>query len=182
MKTLKLFFVMLLLLTNTVLLAQNDSLPTPDFKKFDTNKDNRLDSTEFKKMNAIYFQSSDSNQDKQLKMSEFNAYAFKQIDKNKDQNLDREEWQSGRTNLFRDCMDAATFDDADTNGDKIVSISEFRESFSKTNCFASYDARTDGQINVQEMSRQLFKNLDKNGDGAIDEKEFQQYNPSYKFE
>lgn len=77
-------------------------------------------------------------------------------------------------------MDAATFDDADTNGDKIVSISEFRESFSKTNCFASYDARTDGQINVQEMSRQLFKNLDKNGDGAIDEKEFQPYNPLEK--
>lgn len=167
----------ILVFNSMAVFAQNDSLRSPDFKKFDTNIDNRLDTNEFRNVNAIYFQTLDTNQDKQIKMDEFFLFAFKQMDTNGNQTLDRDEWQHGRDNLFTDCMGSAKFSDYDKDGDKVLGIAEFKEAFSKTGCFNSYDSHTDGRINVKEMGDKLFQQLDVNGDGYIDKKEFEKYNP-----
>jgi len=106
------------------------------------------------KNNVPLFKTIDVNQDKKISMNEFSTHFFKvsfvYLDKNGDGKIHKEEWliveiQAGAEKMFNQL---------DSNQDGFITIHEFSQPQAK-----------------REIVNNLFRTLDKNGDGVLEEEE-----------
>ncbi len=106
------------------------------------------------KKNQSLFETIDVNQDKKISVDEFTTHFFKvsfyYLDKNGDGQISKKEW------LIMETQEGASemFDQLDTNHDNFVTILEFSHPQGK-----------------REIVNNLFRTLDKNGDGVLEEEE-----------
>lgn len=159
--------------------AQDRKRTKPEFKKYDEDKDHRLDSTEFANMNADYFpeEEKESDADIQLQVNEFQDTSFGRMDRNGDGNINPEEWQFAQDSIFTDCLREVRFDDYDANTDQVLSSAEFRMALSESTCYEKHGSPPGEKGKMVSPGPQTFRSLDENNDGFIQPSEFKKYTP-----
>lgn len=147
------------------------------FSDFDENADGMLDENEFPNSYQNNFTEWDADEDGSLSEEEFSNTTFGNTDADDDDAISEDEWNMGWTGMFGNYTgedDFATFD-TDANGS--LSSDEWMTGFGETEWFTTYDADVNSSISETEWDTGLMGDWDVDGDGSINEDEFNIYSP-----
>jgi|SRR5690606_3437825 len=172
MKTLKSTMLLLSMLVSTAGFSQV-------FGDFDSNQDAVIDRDEFSGIYSSNFSSWDANTDGALDDREFYDTTFNRLDTDMDGNLGDEEWNNGFDNVYGDYLGTRDLDQFDADSDGMISGDEYYEGFSQSDFYSSYDVNRDNSIDADEFNESVFTNWDENGDGTLDDAEFERYRSRY---
>lgn len=148
------------------------------FGAYDANRDNQMDENEFSEAYQADFSGYDADTSGDLNDQEFSQATFRSADRNRDNMVTREEWDEGRRNTFGDYADEEDYTRFDTDRSGTLSDAEWNQGFTKSDWFGTYDADRNNAVSQQEWTRADFSRWDRNGDGVLDQQEFQAYNQS----
>lgn len=146
------------------------------FGTYDTNRDNQLDEDEFGESYQEDFAGYDADTSGDLNDQEFSQATFRSADRDRDNSLNREEWDSGYRTTFGDYTNDEDFDRIDRDRSGTLSDAEWNQGFEESDMFGTYDADRNNSVSQQEWTRTNFSRWDRNGDGVLDQQEFQAYN------
>ncbi|WP_339697912.1 hypothetical protein [uncultured Marixanthomonas sp.] len=166
--------ILLLLFITSIAYSQ-----TRDFKSFDRNSDKSIDQTEFNEGYSNTYNTYDTDRDGKISDREFYDASFNRMDRDQDGNLNEDEWEKGFDKQQRDYLPSNPYSKFDQNKDQQISQQEYRDSFTNSDYYDSYDTNKDGAIDRDELNKRTLSAWDKNRDGTLDENEFNEYHPYY---
>ena len=168
MKTLKGTFLGICMILGSVSYAQ-------DFDQYDTDKDGKLNQTEFTERNKAGYSTWDENRDGKLDYVELSDMAYESFDRDKNDFLDENEWNEGINSGVGAAFRNEDYDSFDTNADGQLDVGEWEEANNENTWFDKYDTNQDGLIDNDEWNINTFEDWDVNDDDFIDEDEFDDY-------
>lgn len=143
-----------------------------DFDDRDSDSDGRWDQNEYQESFQDDFEQWDTDADGQVSEEEFNQTTFRNVDENGDSAVDDEEWEYGLTSLYGPYASTEDYQNFDSDDDGNIAEDEWNEGFTNADWYDSYDQDRDGFLTNDELSQGLFSDWDSNGDGVIDEDEY----------
>lgn len=146
------------------------------FAQYDTNRDNQWDENEFSQSYQSEYSGYDRDASGDLNNEEFSGATFRSTDRNRDNTISRQEWDEGYNNTYGDYTNQDDFDRFDTDQSGDLSDTEWNQGFGQSNMFSTYDEDQNNSVSMQEWTRANFSRWDRNGDGYLDQQEFQEYN------
>lgn len=155
---------------------EEDGAMDGGFGAYDANMDNQWDENEFSEAYQADFSGYDAQTWEDLNNDNFYEATFRDVDRNWDSIVDRDEWDAGYDDNFGEYVDRGDFDRFDTDQSGDLSTEEWTQGFSQSDWFTSYDTDQNRAISSEEWTRANFSRWDRNGDGVLDQQEFQAYN------
>ncbi len=144
-----------------------------------TNADGMVDRNGFGESYSKNYTQWDRDADTRINDRDFYNTTYTRLDRDRDSNLSQDEWDYGHQNFYGDFVKAEDYTTLDLNKDGKVSDIEYYNGFKGTQYYTSYDVNRDGNISAEEMNQSVFDNWDRNRDGFLDQKEYDDYGNMY---
>lgn len=148
---------------------------TVAFADWDANGDERLDQQEFQMWwneegptDEWGFEDRD-----ELPRDELSEHVYEAWDRDDDGSVTEAEWRDGAERWFEGDVDTDAFSTWDTDGDGELSQEEFAAGIQQQGHLEQVDGDGDGMVRSQELADWYFGALDLDGDGYIDNSEWQ---------
>ena len=166
------------LLALLFLASCNKGIKNRDYGQWDLDNNNRLDETETRNIldNYSYYKEWDLDENRMIDSDELYEGFYGLWDTNDDFMIQENEWEFGKENypiIRYDASDVGNFEkwDSDLPG---ISLSEFKEFGKEENIFDWWDKDKDKGISEEEFLRRNMNLWDKDGDGYIEQPEYEE--------
>ena len=169
-------FLLLVIFMILILVSCNKGIRQRDYGKWDLDNNNRLDENEARSVisNYSYYKEWDLDENRMLDSDELYEGFYGLWDTDDDFLIQENEWEFGNKAfpIRYDASDIGSFEkwDSEVPG---ITLQEFKEFGKEANIFEWWDKDKDKGISEEEFFRRTLSIWDKDGDGYIEQLEYE---------
>lgn len=114
----------------------------------------------------------DGNGDQNVSEEELFKVLFSRLDKDTNNYLTAEEWKVAQKYFLNITSFSLEFKKLDLDGDANLTVSEFDSAMKNSGLFSYHDTNRDGLLTRKELNAMIYRLMDLDKSGFIDQKEF----------